>query len=342
MEPDRSSPLSRYTRQARFAPLGDAGQAAVERARVAIVGCGALGSVAADMLVRAGVARVDLIDRDIADLSNLHRMALLDESDVSEGLPKAVAVARHLGRIRSDVVAEPFVTDLDGANALALLRGCDLVLDGTDNFEARLVLNEACLDLGTPWIHAAVLGSQAIAWPILPGGACYACLVPDAPAPGEAATCESAGIIGAAVHLAAALQACEALKILSGRGETLPGPWSVDPWNRAVARVRAERSASCATCVGGERRFLGRPRAGDAIACGRSAVQVLPGESPPANLERLRDRLDGVVDVRLNAFTLRFRVGENDMTVFRDGRVLVAGTRDVGRARTLVAQYLGR
>lgn len=334
--------MSRYIRQARFASLGDEGQAAVERGEVAIVGCGALGSVAADMLARAGVARLRLIDRDVADLSNLHRVALLDEADVREGLPKAVAIARHLERIRGDAVLEPIVTDLDGANAEDLLRGCDVVLDGTDNFEARLVLNEACLELGLPWIHAAVLGSQALAWPILPGGACYACFVPDAPAPGEAATCESAGIIGAAVHAAAALQACEALKILSGRGEPLAGPWSIDPWSRSIARVRAERSPTCPTCVLGERRYLGRPRMGAAAACGRSAVQVMPGESGEADLERLAGRLDGVADVKLNAFVLRFRAGDNDMTVFRDGRVLVAGTRDVARARSLVAQYLGR
>ena len=340
IRPRERPPLDRYSRQARFGPLGAEGQAALEAARATIVGCGALGSVAADLLARAGVRALRLIDRDVLDVTNLHRVALMDEADVRDGLPKSVALARHLGRVRADLAVEPVVADLDGANALGLLRDADVVLDGTDNFEARHVLNEACLELATPWVHAAVLGAQALAWAVVPGGACYACLVPDAPAPGEVATCETAGVLGAAVHVAASLQVGEAMKLLSRRAAPLDGPRSVDVWTGETSRVRAARDPQCATCAGGERRWLGRARAGDAVACGRGAVQVRGGGA--ADLERLRSRLDGCADVRLNSFVLRFTADGRDLTVFRDGRVLVAGTRDVAEARGLVARYLGR
>ena len=267
--------MDRYSRQARYAPLGLEGQRRLEEARVAIVGCGALGSVAADLLARAGIAKLSLIDRDVVELSNLHRVALFTESDVDEGLPKSVALARHLAAIRRDLACESVVADVDGLNAVGLLAGHDLILDGSDNFEARHVLNEACLDLRLPWVHAAVLGAQALVWPIVPGSACYACQVPDAPAPGEVATCETAGVLGAAVHVAASLQVAAAMRILSAAPGALsaePVAWSIDCWLGTSARVAMLREPGCFACDGGERRWLGRARAADSVACGRGEI----------------------------------------------------------------------
>ena len=333
--------MHRYTRQARFGPLGPDGQTAIEAAGAVIVGCGALGTVAADMLARAGIGRLRLVDRDVVELTNLHRQALLTEDDARDGLPKAVATAARLGSVRSDLVVEAVVEDLDGANARELLRGASVVLDGTDNFEARHVLNEACLDLGLPWVHASCLGALAVAWPIVPGGACYACLVPDAPGPGEVATCETEGILGPAVHAAAAMQVAEAMKLLAGRREALlPGPASLDTWTGRMARVRAERSPSCRACAARDWRYLGRPRDAAAIACGRGAVQIA-ATGAAADLPALRDRLRGEDGVVANRFLVRFSAGGHEVTVFASGRVLVRGTRDIARARAIAARYLG-
>ena len=332
----------RHERQTRFAPLGLEGQEAIARGRVVVVGCGALGSVASEMLARAGVASLRLIDRDVLELCNLHRQSLFTEQDVHEGLPKPVAAAARLRAIDPAVEVEPVVADFDGANALALLQGASCVLDATDNFEARHVINEACLETRTPWVHAACLGATALAWAVVPGGACYACLVPDAPSPGEVATCETSGIIGPAVHLAAGVQVAEALKILAGRTDALlPGPWTLDAWTGRGAVVRAQRDPSCGACVLGQRRFLGRPRRAETVACGRGAVQLRPFADGEIDLDPVEARLRACGPVVRNRWLVRLRADERDVTVFRDGRVLVSGTREPGEARALAARYLG-
>lgn len=332
--------LARYIRQARFAPLGTDGQAGLARARVVIVGCGALGSVAAELLARAGVRALRLIDRDAVDASNLHRVALYTEADASAALPKAEAAAGALLRLRADLDVEARVADLDGENALELLAGCDLVLDGSDNFEARHVLNEACLALSLPWIHGACLGATAVAWPILPGAPCYACEVRDVPSPGETATCETAGILGSAVHLAASIQVVEGIKILAGRqDECIEGPWTFDAWRGTGAVVRATRDPECPACAG-EHRFLGKRRAADAIACGRGGVQLASARGG-VDLDAVAARLPPAMSVTRNRWLVRLREGDLELTVFRDGRVLVAGTRDVSTARAAASRWLG-
>lgn len=308
-----------------------------------IVGCGALGSVAADMLARAGVGRLRLIDRDVLELSNLHRQAMYTEADVASRLPKAVAASAHLVAVDASLAAEAVVADLDGASVLELLRGADVVLDGTDNFEARHVLNEACLDLAIPWVHAACLGATAVAWPIVPGRtACFACAVPGAPGPGEVETCETTGVIGPAVHLAAGVQAAEAMKILAGRHEALlPGPWTWDAWTGRGAVVRVERDPACTACGLGERRFLGRARQADAIACGRGAVQLTPASPGGVDLDAVAKRLQDAPGLVRNRWLLRFADGTRDVTIFRDGRILVSGTREPSEARAIASRWLG-
>lgn len=335
--------MSRHDTQARHAAFGPEGQAALGRSRVAVVGAGALGSAAAEMLIRAGVGSLRLIDRDLVELSNLHRQSLYDEEDVRLARPKAVAAAAHLRRIDSGRPVEPRVEDLDGANALELLGGVDLVLDGLDNFEARQVVNEACLDLGTPWVHAACLGSVSVAWPIRPGaGACFACLVPEVPAAGQAPTCDVAGVLPPAVHAAAAQQVAEALKLVAGRHEALlPGPWTLDCWTGRTSVVAARRDPDCPACGRGDRAWLGRRREGDVIACGRNGVQLAPAAGAGIDLDELEDRLGSLEGLTRNRFLLRFPAGEQELTVFRDGRVLVAGTTDPARARALAARWLG-
>ncbi len=334
---------ARHDRQARFAPLGREGQRRVAAGRVTVVGCGALGSVAADLLARAGVGWLRLVDRDVLELSNLHRQALFTEDDVARALPKAVALAAHLQAVDGRVRVEAVVEDLDGANATELLRGCDVVIDGTDNFEARHVINEACLDLGVPWVHGACLGATAVAWPILPGRACFACLVPEAPAPGQAPTCETAGVLGSAVHVAAAIQVTETMKVLAGCTEAiLDGPFTHDAWSGASARVRAERDADCPSCgAAASRRFLGRRRSADAIACGRGAVQVRTAAAQGPDLDALERLLAPRIDLTRNRWLLRFAPEGREVTVFADGRVLVSGTREPAEARALVSRWLG-
>jgi adenylyltransferase/sulfurtransferase len=334
--------LSRYDTQARFAQFGPDGQAALERARVAIVGVGALGSAAAEGLARAGVGALRLVDRDLVELSNLHRQSLYDEDDWKQARPKAVAAATHLERLRSDLPVEALVADLDGANALELLSGCDLVLDGSDNFEARQVLNEACLESATPWVHAACLGSRAVAWAIVPGRACFACLVPEVPPPGEAGTCDAAGVLPPAVQAAVAQQLSEAFKIFAGRDEELlPGPWNLDVWTGRASVVAADADPDCRACGRRDWAFLGRARSGEVIACGRNGVQLAPAGEGPVDLETIASRLGEVEGLTRNRFLLRFAAGAEELTLFRDGRVLVSGTRDPARARAVAARWLG-
>ena len=255
----------------------------------------------------------------------------------------AVAAGRHLARLRSDLEVEELVVDLDGGNAQALLGGVDLVLDGSDNFETRQVVNEACLMSGTPWVHAACLGSTAVVWPIRPGeGACFACLVPDLPGPGQAPTCEAAGVLPSAVGAASAQQLSEAFKLLAGRhDDLLAGPWTLDVWTGRAVTVRALRDPDCGACVHRDFRFLGRRRAGEVVTCGRHGVQLAPPGEVAVDLAALERRLGEQPGLTRNRFLLRFEAGDEILTIFRDGRVLVAGTRDPVRARAVAARWFG-
>jgi molybdopterin/thiamine biosynthesis adenylyltransferase len=341
----------RFSRQIRFEPLGAEGQQRLLDARVAVVGVGALGGASATALLRAGVRRLRLIDRDLAELSNLPRQLLLDEGDVEAGLPKAVAAAEHLARIDRQAELDPRVVDLTADTCDALFSDVDLIVDGSDNFEARFLINEWSCRHQVPWIYGAAIGSEGRVLSILPGTtACMRCLVPDPPAPGDLPTCQTAGILGPVAMVVGSVQAAEAIKILaadpSERRSRFDGRMLVfEVWKGHWRRVDLAPLAAdgCPTCRDGETPWLDRRGAGAAtVLCGRDAVQVAAAVGGRVDLARLAETLRGSGPVTSMPWMVRAEVEpEITLTVFPDGRALVMGTHDPARARSIVAKYLG-
>ena len=335
----------RYSRQIRFAPLGEGGQERIRRASVAIVGCGALGSVQAELLARAGVGRLRLIDRDFVELSNLQRQFLFEESDAREGLPKAAAAARRLARVNCEVILEPRVADLAASNALELLEGIDLVLDGSDNFETRYLLNDVAFSGNVAllaWIYGAAVGSYGLKWAIAPGRtACFRCLYPDPPA-GAQPTCETSGVLAPVTAAIASLQAADALKILAAGVESVDGRLTtMDVWSGEIRQVDAPgRDPDCLCCARREFVWLDGSRRAPISLCGRNAVQIHE-RSRPLDLAQLESALLPLGEVRANDFALRFFPTPYEMTIFPDGRAIIKGTSDIGVARSLYAKYVG-
>jgi adenylyltransferase/sulfurtransferase len=336
----------RYSRQTRFAPLGFEGQARLAAARVAVVGCGALGSVVAMTLARAGVGSIRLVDRDLPERSNLPRQILFDEADVAAGLPKAVAAAAHLTRINSQGTFEPVVADLTAANAERLLTDVDVVVDGTDNFEARFLVNEVACRHDLPWVHGGAIGAEGRVMTVVPGRtACLRCLVPEPPAPGALPTCDNAGIIGPAAVVVGAVEAVEAIKLLVGAVDKTGGRLLVcDLWENVWRTVDLSPLAAvgCETCRAGDYPWLeGRLGAKAAVICGRDAVQV-PAAGRAVDLQLIAARLAAVGTVVVNRWIVRADVEDGiQLSVFADGRAIVSGTREEARARGIVARYLG-
>jgi adenylyltransferase/sulfurtransferase len=337
----------RYSRQTRFAPLGPEGQARLAAARVGVVGCGALGSAAAMALVRAGVGRLAIIDRDVPEITNLPRQVLFDEEDVRAGLPKAVAAARALARIEPAARIEPLVADLDATSAPRLLAGLDVIVDGTDNFAARFLVNEFACRAGIPWVHGGAIGAEGRVLAVIPGRtACLRCLVPEPPAPGELPTCETAGIIGPAALVVGAVQAAETIKLIVGAGAATAGRLlACDLWEGSWRSVdlAALAATGCPTCRGGDYPWLeGRRGGGATVLCGREAVQVAPPASGSVDLGGIAARLAGVSRVTANPWIVRAEVEAGiELAVFADGRAIVSGTREEARARAIVSRYLG-
>lgn len=347
---DRSETLdlqtSRYARQMRYAPLGRAGQENLLASRALVVGCGALGSVIANTLVRAGVGRVRIVDRDFLELNNLQRQVLYDEDDVAAGLPKAIAANNRLRKINSEVEIEPVVADVDAANIERLLEGVDCLVDGTDNFETRFLLNDAAVKLGVPWIYGGCLGAEGQTLTILPGQTpCLRCLIPEPPPPGSTPTCDSAGILGTAIGVIASLEANEAIKILSGHREAISRTWTIwDLWDNTVRQIKltGAKGADCPCCV--RREFLwlsGQRGSHTAVLCGRNSVQLsFPGRSA-VDLDQLEAKLTMVGQVTRNKYLVRAAIGGYQLTVFPDGRAVIGGTEDVAEARSVYAKFVG-
>jgi molybdopterin/thiamine biosynthesis adenylyltransferase len=336
----------RYSRQTRFAPIGSEGQARLAAARVAIVGCGALGSVAAMTLARAGVGSIRLIDRDLPERSNLPRQVLFDEADVAAGLPKAVAAAAQLARINSHASIEPVVADLTAANAERLLADVDVIVDGTDNFETRFLVNEVACRHRVPWVHGGAIGAEGRVMTVVPGRtACLRCLVPEPPAPGALPTCDTAGIVGPAALVVGAVEAAEAIKLLVGEADKAGGKLLVcDLWENVWRTVDLAplAAAGCDTCRNGDFPWLeGRLGATATPLCGRDAVQV-PASGGAVDLGMIAARLAAVGTVFSNRWIVRAEVEDGiQLSVFADGRAIVSGTREEARARGIVARYLG-
>src|ERR1700722_2458912 len=335
---------SRYSRQTLFRGIGPEGQRKLAAARVAIVGCGATGSALAQLLARAGVGTLRIIDRDYVEPSNLQRQSLFDERDAAESLPKAIAAARRIAAFNSQIVVESKVDDLVPRNIEALLEGMHLILDGTDNFETRYLINDYALNQSLPWIYSAAVGSYAVTLNVLPGKtACLACIFPDSPR-GIVETCETSGILNSAVNLVASIAATEALKLIVGgisNPQLRTTLFSFDVWTNEHAEISSAKARpGCRAC--GERNFIhlageGRPHI---TLCGRNSVQIHERQRP-INFTDMDRRLRPHGTVRHNDFVLKFWHDPYEMTLFPDGRAIIKGTTDTAVARSLYARYVG-
>lgn len=344
---------SRYHKQMLFAGIGNDGQQQLADSRVLLVGCGALGCVVADTLVRAGVGHLRIVDRDFVELSNLQRQVLFDEQDVADHLPKVIAAERRLTRVNSDITIEPIVADVDWFNISELTDGTSLILDGTDNFEIRYLINDISLQTGIPWIFTGCTGSVGQVMPVFPNDSgCLRCLMPAPPPPGTTETCDTAGVLAPAVNMVASFQAALALKILTGQADlvdrklTIIGVWTGSFRQIDVSNLRA--TSQCPACHGQERLWLnGSRKSSSTILCGRNAVQVTPPEKLALSLSDVADRLRSSGQVIANPFLVRVTVSESfgehpiEMTIFPDGRAIIRGTEDPALARTLYSRYIG-
>lgn len=336
------APELRYSRQILFPQIGAEGQRRLAAAQVVIVGCGATGSAVASLLARSGVGAIRIIDRDYVEPSNLQRQTLFDEADAAESLPKAIAAARKIAAFNSQIVIEPQVADLTPENIASLLGATQLILDGTDNFETRYLLNDYAVREHIPWIYAAAVGSYGVTLNILPGeSACLACMFPESPR-GTVETCETAGVLGPAVHLAASVEAAEALKLLVGAKTKLRRTLlSFDVWSNERAEISAHQPRpGCHAC--GNRDFVHlagnlRPHI---TLCGRNSVQIHERQRP-VDFTDLSARLQPHGLVRHNDFVLKFWREPYEVTLFPDGRAIIKGTSDTAVARSLYARYIG-
>lgn len=339
--------IERYVRQVRYAPMGESGQRRLLASRALVCGCGALGSVLANTLVRAGVGHVRIVDRDFLELNNLQRQVLFDEQDVALNIPKAVAAANRLRQINSTVEIEPIVADVDHTNIATLVQGVDVIIDGTDNFETRYLLNDASIRFAIPWIYGGCIGANGQTMTIVPGTTpCFRCLHPQAPAPGSMDTCDSAGILAPIINVIASIQACEALKILSGNMDAINRTLTViELWDNRIRQIKLDallESGSCPACSQKDLPWIdGREGSHTAVLCGRNSVQLTFSQQVSLSLDALENRLQGIGRVSRNKYLLRLAVDDFRITVFPDGRAIVNGTEDIAEAKTIYARYIG-
>jgi adenylyltransferase/sulfurtransferase len=324
-----ASLIDRYSRQTLFAPIGKKGQERLREASIAIIGCGALGSTLANNLGRAGIGRLVIADRDYIETNNLQRQILFDEEDITRKLPKAVAAAEKLRRINSDVTVEALVEDINADSIEALVQGVDLVLDATDNFETRYLLNDACIKYGRPWIYSGVIASYGVTMNILPGDtACLRCVYPDMPLPGTTATCDTAGILNGIVGAITGVVSTEALKILLHSDKVSRNMFWMDVWENTSERIELPRRPDCPACGQHTYEFLETLSGSHTTSlCGRDAVQVRSSRrGDHVDFPTLAERLQAVGQVSFNAYLLRFNVDTYEFTVFPDARAIIKGT----------------
>jgi len=334
----------RYCSQSLLPEIGRAGQCRLNESRAVVVGLGALGSSIANNLVRAGVGTVVLVDRDLVELHNLQRQILYSEDDV--GRPKAVAAGEILQRINTSVSIGVRPVDFNPTNAMQLLDGADIVLDGTDNLQTRFLINDVCVKQGIPWVYAGAVGTGGMVMPVLPGkGPCFRCLVPSMPGPGVLQTCDIAGVLNTIPSLIASLECTLAYRILTGQEEVENGTATlvtVDAWRQTFDRIEVGRRESCPCCGEGRLEFLDAGvREMITSLCGRDSIQITPTAPLEISLEELERRLSRLGDVRFTPYMLTFRSGTEEFSIFRDGRAIIKGTKDATTARSLYARYIG-
>jgi adenylyltransferase/sulfurtransferase len=335
----------RYSRQILFSGIGKEGQARLLRSRVLIVGCGALGSAQAESLARAGVGNLRIVDRDFVEASNLQRQTMFSERDALERTPKAIAAANHIREFAAGIAVEPEIADVNKSNIERLIDNCDVVLDGTDNFATRYLINDACVKHNIDWIYGAAVGSYGVTMTIRPHQtACLRCVFEEAPPAASSPTCDTAGVIMPIISIVAAVQVAEALKLLTGQNESLhQSLMQFDVWRNEWRKINPGPPApGCITCSL-ERFETLEATAGDfsAVLCGRNAVQILPAQTTRLDFGQLAARLKATGEVKFNDYLLRFRTGEYEMTVFQDARSIISGTSEVQIARSLYAKYIG-
>ena len=337
----------RYIKQTRFAPLGIDGQEAIQESSVLICGCGALGSVLAETLARAGVGRIQLVDRDFVELSNLHRQVLYDEQDVRDVMPKAIAAQKKLQAINSDITIQAEVCDVDHTNIERLVQDADCICDGTDNFETRFLINDASHAFSVPWVYGGCVGAEGQQMTVLPGETpCLRCLMGEVPPPGTSPTCDTVGVLSPIVNVVASMQAMEAMKILSGNRASISRTLNIfDLWESRIRQIKLDglrENSQCLTCQKHEYPWLrGENVAQSSVLCGRDAVQLNPPQVMNVNLDNLREKLASFGKVVANPFLLRAEIEGYSITVFADGRTIIGGTEDVAVAKTVQAKYIG-
>ncbi len=349
MTNDPTPPQDRYSRQVLFEPIGEAGQAQLAKGRVLLVGCGALGTVLASTLARAGVGHLRICDRDFIELNNLQRQVLFDEDDIEQNVPKAVAAANKLARVNSSIRVEPIVTDVNFKNIANLADGCDVILDGTDNFETRYLINDYCVESGRPWVYGAVIGATGLVMPIIPGETpCLRCVFENAPPPEMSPTCDTAGVIGPAVNIVASMQSVETFKLLMGkRDDVVRKLMSIDVWSGRVVQLSVAKPEGACICCG-KRQFEyleGKVVSLTTTLCGRNAVQIQPQSNREAStdLAALARKMAMVSrdEVKQSEYLVRAMVEGYELTVFKDGRTIIKGTKNADEARSIHAKYIG-
>lgn len=335
----------RYSRQILFSGIGKEGQRQLLKSRALIIGCGALGSAHAESLARAGVGKLRIADRDFVEASNLQRQTMFTQRDADERIPKAVAAANHIREINGDVEVEPEIIDVTHSNIERLLKDCDVVLDGTDNFATRYLINDACVKQQINWIYGAAVGSYGVTMTIRPHQTpCLRCVFEEAPPAASAPTCDTAGVIMPIISVVAAVQVAEAIKLLTGQTENLHNAlMQFDVWRNEWRKINpGPPSPECPTCAAGQFESLDVASGESAaVLCGRDAVQISPAQATQLNFEELAERLKLTGEVKFNDYLLRFRTGDFELTVFHDARSIIRGTNQITTARSLYAKYIG-
>lgn len=335
----------RYSRQILFPGIGSEGQKKLLNSRVLIIGCGALGASHAEMLARAGVGKLRIVDRDFVEYTNLQRQTLFKEADAENRIPKAAAAKLRIAEINSDVDVESIVADVNNSNIESLIEDCDLVLDGTDNFQVRYLINDACVKVGRTWIYGAAVSSYGTTMTIVPGETpCLRCVFDEMPDAGSSPTCDTAGVIMPIISSISSIQVAEALKLLVADSVSLHKSLiQIDVWQNEWRKIKlAAPNPDCRTCSQHDFEFLdAEAQEFSAVLCGRDAVQIAPPNPTKIDLEKLAEKLAPLGEVRVNEYLLRFSHNATELTVFTDGRAIIKGTDDISAARSLYAKYVG-
>lgn len=335
----------RYSRQILFKPIAEAGQQNLLNSKILIVGCGALGCSHAETLARAGVGKIKIVDRDFVEFSNLQRQTLYAEKDAEERLPKAIAAKNRLSQINSAIEIEAIVADVTLSNIEFLIENCDLVIDGTDNFQVRYLINDACVKLGKPWIYGAAVAGYGTTMTVFPNETpCLRCIFEEIPDAGSAPTCDTAGVIAPIISTISAIQTAEAVKILTKNFQNLHRSLiQVDIWQNDWRKIKPGKpNPDCETCAKRNFEFLNAENIEfSAALCGRNAVQISPPKASQIDLQDFAKKISPLGEIKQNEYLVRFTAENHEITLFKDARAIIRGTDDISRGRALYAKYVG-